>query len=60
LYMAALVKLTLSIRNTSDPIFCHGAIFESILLEYSSNLRQFDYTITYRIDNYTLVKDFVR
>ncbi|CAF2382661.1 unnamed protein product [Rotaria sp. Silwood2] len=58
-YMRVLLKLTLSIRDTSDPTFCHGAKFESILIEYLPNLCQFDYTMTHRIGNETLFQDFI-
>ncbi|CAF4004691.1 unnamed protein product, partial [Rotaria sp. Silwood1] len=33
-YMTNLVKLTLSIHDTFDPLFCHGPTIESILNEY--------------------------
>jgi hypothetical protein len=59
-YMQNLIKLTLSIRDTSDPIFCNGTKFESILNEYVSNLEKFDYTITHRISDTTLIEDLLR
>ncbi|CAF4970351.1 unnamed protein product [Rotaria sp. Silwood1] len=58
-YMRNLLKLTLSIRDTPDPTFCHGPKFESILIEYLPNLCQFDYTMTHRIGNETLFEDFI-
>ncbi len=45
-FIPNLNKLTLSIRDTSDPLFCHGPNFESILTQFLPNLRQFDYTMT--------------
>ncbi|CAF1186338.1 unnamed protein product [Rotaria sordida] len=59
-YMPALHKLTLSIRDTPDPIFCHGPKFESILNEYFPYLCQFDYTMTHRIMTKTFIKDFIQ
>ncbi|CAF3215870.1 unnamed protein product [Rotaria sp. Silwood2] len=56
--MPSLVKLTLSILDTPDLIFTDGQTFESILNEYLPHLRQFDYTMTYRIDDQTLIEDF--
>ncbi|CAF4442859.1 unnamed protein product, partial [Adineta steineri] len=38
------------VRDTSDPIFCHGPSIESILNEYLPNLCKFDYTMTHRIN----------
>jgi hypothetical protein len=58
--MPNLNKLTLSIRDTSDPLFCHGRSFESILNEYLPNLRQFNYTMTHRIVDVQLIDDFIR
>ena len=59
-FMPNLNKLTLSIRDTSDPLFCHGPSFESILTEYLPNLRQFDYTMTHRIIDQQFIEDFNR
>ncbi len=53
-------KLTLSIRNTTDPLFCHGTNFESILSKSLPNLRQFNYTMTHRITENTIIEDFIR
>ncbi|CAF5033123.1 unnamed protein product, partial [Rotaria sp. Silwood1] len=58
-YMPNLIKLTLSIRDTLDPTFCHGPKFESVLMGYLSDLRQFDYTMTHRIGEKTLIEDFI-
>ncbi|CAF1113733.1 unnamed protein product [Rotaria sordida] len=58
-YMPNLIKLTLSIRDTLDPTFCHGPKFESILIGYLSDLRRFDYTMTHRIGEKTLIEDFI-
>ncbi|CAF3710208.1 unnamed protein product [Adineta steineri] len=49
-FMPNLNELTLSVRDTSDPIFCHGPSIESILNEYLPNLGKFDYTMTHRIN----------
>ncbi|CAF3441539.1 unnamed protein product, partial [Rotaria sp. Silwood2] len=58
-FMSSLVKLILSIRDTPDAtIFSDGQNFESILSKYLPYLRQFDYTITYRIDDQMLIEDF--
>ena len=56
--MPGLIKLTLSIRDTHDTIFCHGSKFESMLIEYLPNLREFDYTMTHRIDDGILTEEF--
>jgi len=58
--MPSLVKLTLSIRDTPDLIFSDGHKFESILNEYLPHLRQFDYTMTYRIGDQMLLEDFLQ
>ncbi len=58
--MSNLNKLTLSIRNTNDPLFCHGTNFESILSKSLPNLRQFNYTMTHRINENTIIEDFIR
>jgi hypothetical protein len=58
--MRNLIKLTLSIRDTPDPIFTHGPAFESILNEYLPNLDKFDYTMTHRIVDQSLIEDFVQ
>jgi hypothetical protein len=58
--MRNLIKLTLSIHDTFDPLFCHGPIVESILSEYLPNLCQFHYTMTRQITNHKLIEDFVR
>ncbi len=58
--MPSLIKLALSIHDTPEPIFCHGPKLESILIEHLPCLRQFDYTITHKIVEQTLIKDFVR
>jgi hypothetical protein len=57
-FMRNLIKLTLSIRDTFDPQFCDGIKFQSMLNEYLPNLREFDYTMTHRIGDHTLVEDF--
>jgi hypothetical protein len=59
-YMPNLIRLTLSIRDTPDPIFCHGPAFESILTEFVPHLRQFDYTMTHRISENIFIEEFVR
>jgi hypothetical protein len=59
-YMPALIKLTLSIRDTPDPAFCHGLAFEEILVQHAPYLRKFDYTMTHRITDRTLIEDFIR
>jgi hypothetical protein len=59
-FMPNLNKLTLSIRNTTDPLFCHGTNFESILSKSLPNLRQFNYTMTHQINEYTIIEDFIR
>ncbi|CAF4953286.1 unnamed protein product [Rotaria sp. Silwood1] len=46
-YMSNLIKLTLSIHDTFDRLFCHGPTFQSILSEYLPHLRYFDYTMTH-------------
>jgi hypothetical protein len=46
-FMSNLNKLTLSIRNTNDPLFYHGTNFELILSKSLSNLCQFNYTMTH-------------
>ncbi|UJR19834.1 hypothetical protein I4U23_022967 [Adineta vaga] len=48
-FMPNLIDLTLSIRDTPDPSFCHGSLLESILKEYFPRLHSFDYTMTHRI-----------
>jgi hypothetical protein len=58
--MPNLIKLTLSIRDTTDTLFFHGPYFESISNEYLPELRQFDYTRTHRLINQTLIEDFTR
>ncbi|CAF3279040.1 unnamed protein product [Rotaria sp. Silwood2] len=58
--MPALRKLTLSIRDTHDPIFCHGPAFESMLKKYFPYLCQFDYTMTHRIIDKTFIEDFIQ
>lgn len=58
--MPNLNKLTLGIRDTLDPLFCHGPNFETILTEFLPNLRQFDYTMTHQITENTILEDFVR
>jgi hypothetical protein len=57
--MKNLLKLTLSIRNTLDPIFSHGPIFESMLIQYLPNLHEFDYTMTHKIIDQTSIEDFI-
>jgi hypothetical protein len=59
-FMPNLNKLTLSVRDIDDPLFCHGRKFESILTEFLPNLRQFDYTMTHQITENTIIEDFVR
>ncbi|CAF1034243.1 unnamed protein product [Rotaria sordida] len=59
-FMPNLIKLTLSIRDTPDPIFCHGPYLESILNEYLPQLRQFDYTMTHRSVDQILIDDFTQ
>jgi len=58
--MKYLIKLTLSIRDTPDPTFSHGPKFESILTEYVPHLNQFDYTMTHRIVDQSLIEDFIQ
>jgi hypothetical protein len=58
--MPNLIKLTLSIRDTPDIIFCHGPAFEFILTKYLSQLRYFEYTMTHRIVDQVLIEDFAR
>jgi hypothetical protein len=58
--MPNLNKLTLSIRDTPSPLFCHGPSFESILTEHLPNLHQFDYTMTHRIIDQQLIEDYTR
>jgi hypothetical protein len=58
--MPSLNKLTLSIRDTLDPLFCHGPSFESILNQYFPDLRQFHYTMTHRIVDEALIQDFIQ
>jgi hypothetical protein len=58
--MSNLNKLTLSIRNTNDPLFYHGTNFELILSKSLSNLCQFNYTMTHRINEKTIIDDFIR
>jgi hypothetical protein len=48
-FMANLIKLTLSFRDTLDSMFSHGPSFESVLNEYLPHLRQFDYSMTRKI-----------
>jgi hypothetical protein len=57
--MKNLLKLTLSIRNTPDLMFSHGPIFESMLIQYLPNLRQFDYTMTHQIIDEVSIEDFI-
>ncbi|CAF3975810.1 unnamed protein product [Rotaria sordida] len=59
-FMPNLIKLTLSIRNTPDPMFCHGPYLESTLNKYLPQLRQFDYTMTHRLVDQILIGDFTR
>jgi hypothetical protein len=59
-YMRTLIKLILSIRDTPDPIFCYGPGFESMLIEYIPYLRYFEYTVTHRIIDQSLIEDFIR
>ena len=59
-FMANLNKLTLSICDTPDPLFCHSPSFESILIESFLNLHQLVYTMTHRILDEQLIEDFVR
>ncbi len=59
-FMPNLNKLTLSIRNTNDPLFCHGTNFESILSKSLPNLRQFNYTMTHQINENTIIENFIR
>ncbi len=58
--MPNLNKLTLSIRNTNDPLFCHGPNFESILTQFLPNLQQFDYRMTHQITENTIIENFIR
>jgi hypothetical protein len=58
--MPNLHKLTLNIRDTRDPTFCHGSIFESMLIEHLPHLQKFDYTMTHRMSEKTLVENFLR
>jgi hypothetical protein len=58
-YMPNLIKLTLSIRDTTDTTFCYGLKFESIINEYLPNLRDFDYTITHKIVDQTFIENFI-
>ena len=58
--MTNLNQLTLSIRDTHDPLFCHGPNFESILKKSLPNLRQFNYTMTHQITEKTIIEEFVR
>ncbi|CAF3986729.1 unnamed protein product, partial [Rotaria sp. Silwood1] len=59
-YMTNLIKLTLSIQDTLDPLFCHGPTIESMLNEYLPHLRQFHYTITHQMTKQILIENFVR
>ncbi|CAF3712359.1 unnamed protein product [Rotaria sp. Silwood1] len=59
-FMPNLIKLTLSICDSSDPMFYHGPYLESVLNEYLPKLRQFDYTMTYRLVDKILIEDFNR
>ncbi|CAF3198659.1 unnamed protein product, partial [Rotaria sp. Silwood2] len=59
-FMPNLIKLTLSIRDTCDTMFCYGPYLESILNEYLPQLRQFDYTVTHRVVDQTVIEDFTR
>ncbi|CAF4801097.1 unnamed protein product, partial [Rotaria sp. Silwood2] len=59
-FMPNLIKLTLSIRDTPDPMFCHGPYMESTLNKYLPQLRQFDYTMTHRLVDQILIGDFTR
>ncbi|CAF3302282.1 unnamed protein product, partial [Rotaria sp. Silwood2] len=59
-YMPALIKLTLSIRDTRDLIFCQGPKLESILNEHLPHLCHFDYTMTHRITDSKLIEDFIQ
>ncbi|CAF3140469.1 unnamed protein product [Rotaria sp. Silwood2] len=57
--MPNLRKLTLNIRDTSDPRFSHGLTMESMLIKHVSRLDKFDYTMTHRISNKTSIEDFI-
>ncbi|CAF1587533.1 unnamed protein product [Rotaria sp. Silwood1] len=59
-YMTNLRKLTLNIRDTPDSRFSNGLTMESILNKYVPHLCQFDYTMTHRISDTTLIEDFIR
>ncbi|CAF4619718.1 unnamed protein product [Rotaria sp. Silwood1] len=59
-YMTNLIKLTLSIQDTLDPLFCHSPTIESMLNEYLPHLRQFHYTITHQMTKQILIENFVR
>ncbi|CAF1217388.1 unnamed protein product [Rotaria sordida] len=59
-YMPALIKLTLSIRDTHHPIFCEGPKLESILNKHLPHLHQFVYTMTHEIHSQTLIEDFIQ
>ncbi len=59
-YMPNLIQLTLSVRDTPDPTFCQGSIFESILNEYLPHVQKFDYTMTHRMSENTLMEDFLQ
>ncbi|CAF1285981.1 unnamed protein product [Adineta steineri] len=59
-YMSTLIKLTLSIRDTPDSVFINGPKFESILIKYLPNLRQFNYTVTQKVSKKKCFKDFIQ
>ena len=58
-FIPFVMKLTLSIRDTYDILFCQGPQFESILNEYLPNLCQFNSTMTHRITDQTLTENFI-
>ncbi len=58
--MPHLQNLILSIRDTYDPQFSHGLIMESTLIKYIPDLKQFNYKMTHRISDKTLIEEFVR
>ncbi|CAF1218090.1 unnamed protein product [Rotaria sordida] len=59
-YMPTLIRLTLSIRDTPDSIFINGPQFESILIKYLPDLRQFNYTVTQKIVKKKYFQDFLQ
>ncbi|CAF2965113.1 unnamed protein product, partial [Rotaria sp. Silwood2] len=59
-YMTDLRKLTLNIRDTPDSRFSNGVTMESILNKYVPHLYQFNYTMTHRISDKTLIEDFIQ